>query len=200
MWTFERFIDYELRGFVRETHRNVSKTDCEDFCLSESRFARNSFENPISLTIFLFRFSCRSASYDHLTQECYLSEQDRFTQPEAFRPRQGSDYLENQCESRQSRCDFSPQTRGQYLIYTDKSTQAFSDSQCRQACSAEREFTCRSYSFLPEVGIFFEIKFPACKLYIILKQIVYYTLRTKKRWEFSLKFNLLLANCTINCA
>ena len=56
----------------------------------------------------------------------------------------------------QSRCDFSPQTRGQYLIYTDKSTQAFSDSQCRQACSSENQFTCRSYSFLPEVGFFFE--------------------------------------------
>ena len=41
VWTFERFIDYELRGFVRETHRNVSKTDCEDFCLSESRFVHN---------------------------------------------------------------------------------------------------------------------------------------------------------------
>ena len=57
--------------------------------------------------------------------------------------------------SGQSRCDFSPQTRGQYLIYTDKSTQAFSDSQCRQACSSENQFTCRSYSFLPEVGFHF---------------------------------------------
>ena len=47
----------------------------------------------------LRRFSCRSATYDHLTRRCYLSEQDRFTQPEALVPRQGSDYLENQCES-----------------------------------------------------------------------------------------------------
>ena len=37
VWTFERFIDYELRGFVRETHNDVTKTECEDFCLSESR-------------------------------------------------------------------------------------------------------------------------------------------------------------------
>jgi len=132
VWTFERYIDYELRGFVRETQRNVSKTECEDFCLSESRF------------------SCRSATYDHLTRLCYLSEQDRFTQPESLVPRQGSDYLENQCESRQSCRDFSPQTRGQYLIYTDKSVTAFTDTQCRQACSSEREFNCRSYSFLSE--------------------------------------------------
>ena len=46
--------------------------------------------------------------------------------------------------SGQSRCEFSPQTRGQYLIYTDKSAPAFTDSQCRQACSQEREFNCRS--------------------------------------------------------
>lgn len=37
MWTFERHIDTELRGFVRETQVNVTKTQCEDFCLSESR-------------------------------------------------------------------------------------------------------------------------------------------------------------------
>ena len=65
----------------------------------------------------LSRFSCRSATYDHLTRLCYLSEQDRFTQPESLVPRQGSDYLENQCESRQSCRDFSPQTRGKYLYH-----------------------------------------------------------------------------------
>ena len=37
VWTFERHIDTELRGFVRETQVNVTKTQCEDFCLSESR-------------------------------------------------------------------------------------------------------------------------------------------------------------------
>ena len=29
-WTFERFVDTELRGHVRETVRDVSKTDCEE--------------------------------------------------------------------------------------------------------------------------------------------------------------------------
>ena len=37
VWTFERHVDTELRGFVRETQVNVTKTQCEDFCLSESR-------------------------------------------------------------------------------------------------------------------------------------------------------------------
>ena len=85
----------------------------------------------------------------------------RFSQPGAYRVKQGSDYLENQCESRkhrcvtlqvshlsekltcckipiflgQTRCEYTPQTRDQYLIYTDKSLQAFSDSSCRQACT-----------------------------------------------------------------
>ena len=72
--------------------------------------------------------------------------------------------------SGQSRCDFSPQTRGQYLIYTDKSTSAFSDSQCRQACSSEREFTCRSYSFLPEVGVSFELNKRSVLNYIFNSQ------------------------------
>ena len=86
----------------------------------------------------------------------------RFSQPGAYRVKQGSDYLENQCESRkhtfvmlqiwhssvkltrckicpmfpgQTRCEYTPQTRDQYLIYTDKSLQAFSDSSCRQSCT-----------------------------------------------------------------
>ena len=51
----------------------------------------------------------------------------------------------------QTRCDYTPQTRDQYLIYTDKSLEAFSDASCRQACTQERDFNCRSYSFLSEV-------------------------------------------------
>lgn len=58
--------------------------------------------------------------------------------------------LTGECVAGQSRCEFSPQTRGQYLIYTDKSLEAFSDSSCRQACNTEREFNCRSYSYLAE--------------------------------------------------
>jgi hypothetical protein len=41
----------------------------------------------------------RSANYDHLKQECHLSEEDRFSQPDAFLVKQGTDYLENQCQS-----------------------------------------------------------------------------------------------------
>ncbi len=81
LWTFERFVDKELRTSIRETVRDVSKTDCEDLCLSENRF------------------DCKSASYDHLRKECHLSEEDRYTAPESFVSKQGTDYLENQCQS-----------------------------------------------------------------------------------------------------
>ena len=32
-------------------------------------------------------------------QECHLSEADRFSEPRSFVSKQGTDYLENQCES-----------------------------------------------------------------------------------------------------
>ena len=80
-WTFERFVDSELRGHVRETVRDVSKTECEERCLSSTAFP------------------CMSASYDHLRKECLLSDQNRFTEPSDFVHKQGVDYLENQCES-----------------------------------------------------------------------------------------------------
>ena len=86
LWTFERMVDKELRSNVRDTIREVTKTDCEDLCLSENRF------------------DCRSASYDHLTKECHLSADDRFTHPDAFVTKQGTDYLENQCQASKFKC------------------------------------------------------------------------------------------------
>ncbi len=80
-WTFERFVDMELTGYVRDTVRDVSKTQCEDLCLTSTSF------------------NCMSASYDHLRKECLLSDENRFTQPNGFVSKQGVDYLENQCES-----------------------------------------------------------------------------------------------------
>ena len=74
----------ELSGFVKETVRGITKTECQDRCLSENSY------------------SCKSASYDHVRQECHLSTEDRFTQPKAFLAKQGTDYLENQCESSKS--------------------------------------------------------------------------------------------------
>ena len=42
---------------------------------------------------FLYRFDCKSASYDHLRKECHLSADDRHTNPDSFVPKAGTDYL-----------------------------------------------------------------------------------------------------------
>ena len=91
LWTFERFVDKELRSNVRDTIRDVTKTECEDLCLSENRF------------------DCRSASYDHLRNECHLSADDRHINPDSFVAKAGTDYLENQCTQEQAKCDYAEQ-------------------------------------------------------------------------------------------
>ena len=44
------------------------------------------------------------------------------------------------------------QQRDRQLVYTDKSLSTFSDSSCQHACDVEREFLCRSYTFLSTVS------------------------------------------------
>ncbi len=56
--------------------------------------------------------------------------------------------------SDRSRCEYTSPTRGQYLILSDKVLDAFTESTCRQACTQERDFKCRSYSFLSEVSLY----------------------------------------------
>ncbi|XP_021930316.1 uncharacterized protein LOC110834946 [Zootermopsis nevadensis] len=133
-WTFERHVNHELRGFTNAHYVTGSKTECEDRCLNERSF------------------TCRSASYNYRRQECRLSSEDRFTQPKAFETSLDSDYLENQCASPVGRCAYRNFQRDRQLIYTDKSLSAFSDSSCQHACDVEREFVCRSYTFLSTVG------------------------------------------------
>lgn len=42
---------------------------------------------------FLYRFDCKSASYDHLRKECHLSADDRHNNPDSFVTKAGTDYL-----------------------------------------------------------------------------------------------------------
>ena len=81
LWTFERLMDMELRGSERDTIRDVSKSECEDRCLSETGF------------------SCLSANYDHLSRVCTLSDGNRYSNQAGFAPSSGVDYLENQCQA-----------------------------------------------------------------------------------------------------
>ena len=55
--------------------------------------------------------------------------------------------------SEQTRCGYTRQSSDQYLIYTDKVTDAFSDVGCKQACSQELDFNCRSYAFKQQVRL-----------------------------------------------
>jgi hypothetical protein len=50
------------------------------------------------------------------------------------------------------KCAYRNFQRDRQFIYTDKSLSAFSDSSCQHACDVEREFVCRSYTFLSTVS------------------------------------------------
>jgi hypothetical protein len=55
------------------------------------------------------------------------------------------------------KCTYRNFQRDRQLIYTDKSLSAFSDSSCQHACDVEREFVCRSYTFLSTVSNFIQM-------------------------------------------
>ena len=55
--------------------------------------------------------------------------------------------LENQCNQEASTCDYAEALQDQYIIYTDKTINAFSDATCQAACTSETSFVCRSYTF-----------------------------------------------------
>lgn len=89
-WTFERHVNFELRGYDRVMIPGLTKTECEDRCADERSFL------------------CRSATYNYRRQECRLSTEDRHTQPHAFLPSAEADYLENQCASLAARASTMP--------------------------------------------------------------------------------------------
>jgi hypothetical protein len=53
-----------------------------------------------------------------------------------------------------AKCTYRNFQRDRQLIYVDKSLSSFSDSSCQHACDVEREFVCRSYTFLSTVSNF----------------------------------------------
>ena len=82
LWSFERVMNAFLEGFEKIQLNNVaSRSECAKACLMETTF------------------TCRSADYDDQLRICRLSNEDRRTQPQAFRVITGShrEYLENQC-------------------------------------------------------------------------------------------------------
>ncbi|KAK7068492.1 hypothetical protein SK128_019534 [Halocaridina rubra] len=98
------------------------------------------------------RFNCRSANYEYAQRICRISDQNRFSAPNAFQAAPNVDYMENQCAPRPRDCRYTNNQRDRYLIYTAKTVSAFTDVACQRACDIESEFNCRSYSFMSESG------------------------------------------------
>lgn len=82
---FERVNGYELREVARSSAIVMSREACMELCLNEAQFR------------------CRSANYNRVTGECFLSDKDRTslslsTANHYFGPASESiDYLESNC-------------------------------------------------------------------------------------------------------
>ena len=82
---FERVNGYELREVARSSAIVMSREACMELCLNE------------------VQFRCRSANYNRVTGECFLSDKDRTslslsTANHYFGPSSESiDYLESNC-------------------------------------------------------------------------------------------------------
>lgn len=74
-------IGKQLQGFDEQTHVGIAtRLQCQEMCLKERSFI------------------CKSGEYDHASQTCRLSREDRRSQPTAFVSAAASvDYFENQC-------------------------------------------------------------------------------------------------------
>lgn len=57
------------------------------------------------------------------------------------------------------KCSYKNGQRDRYLIYVDKTEPSPNDAACQRSCDKERDFNCRSFSFLTPVGscIFFKM-------------------------------------------
>ncbi|XP_065562057.1 uncharacterized protein LOC136028245 isoform X2 [Artemia franciscana] len=137
-WTFERVPNYQLHRQAKETVKNVSRNECMDLCLS----TRN--------------FLCRSASYDNMNRDCYLSNEDRQTEPSSFKFAKYTDYLENQCVTERYECKYGQPLNGRSTLYPDRPVRTGTESECQKACETEREFKCRAFTHLtraPPTGL-----------------------------------------------
>jgi hypothetical protein len=52
------------------------------------------------------------------------------------------------------KCTYKAAQKDRYLIYVDKTETAQHDGICQRACDSQREFNCRSYSFLAQVNFY----------------------------------------------
>ncbi|XP_076355850.1 uncharacterized protein LOC143249601 isoform X2 [Tachypleus tridentatus] len=137
LWVYERLVDQEFRGpLPRDTVQLVrTRQECETRCFQESRFR------------------CVAANYYNSRQECVLFTESRDSRNGRMVPARGVEFLENQCNLDISRCSYKTVERDQFMLYTTKSVPSASSTfQCEQECNQEREFACRSYTYVEQSG------------------------------------------------
>jgi len=161
-WNFERVPNKQIEGNDKALIFTSTKEACLAACLNEQNFI------------------CRSVEYNYVTLQCRLSDFDRRTPLDDFKPIElvdspGIDYFENLCLQTETTCadqrTFSPPRVGvpdskialhvNVHFYTDKELMANSAAACQRACEIENEFLCRSYLYLgPPTGSQYN-----CRLY-----------------------------------
>jgi len=148
-WNFERVPNKMIEGHDKALIFTSTKEACLAACLNENNFV------------------CRSVEYNYVTLQCRLSDYDRRTPVDDFKPieltdAQGIDYFENLCLDGESSCEdqrtfISPRIgvpdqkialHVNVHFYTDKELMANSAAACQRACEIEGEFLCRSYLYL----------------------------------------------------
>jgi len=151
-WNFERVPNKMIEGHDKALIFTSTKEACLAACLNEQNFV------------------CRSVEYNYITLQCRLSDVDRRTPVDDFKPidlvdapgGQGIDYFENLCLANDNTCaddrSFSTPRVGvpeskialhvNLHFYTDKELMANSPPACQRACEIENEFLCRSYLYL----------------------------------------------------
>jgi len=153
-WNFERVPNKNIEGYDKALIFTSTKEACLAACLNEENFV------------------CRSVEYNYVTLQCRLSDYDRRTPVDDFKPIElvdapGIDYFENLCLVADTSCadqrSFSAPRVGvpdskialhvNVHFYTDKELMANSPAACQRACEIEAEFLCRSYLYLgPPTG------------------------------------------------
>lgn len=135
-WAAERVPGYELVGWDRLTIASpVSRNECLQECIKPHD-----------------GWECRSARWDSRTGACYLSAEDRRSQPDAFRAGPwGVEYLENQCAeplATTTSCAYQEFTNVSMVI-ADLQITGLDREQCQMRCNAETNFRCRGFSLRP---------------------------------------------------
>ncbi|RWS11638.1 uncharacterized protein B4U79_13044 [Dinothrombium tinctorium] len=136
LWLYDRVLDQVSVGAIpKSIIRYVHRTECRSRCLEEKRF------------------QCLSASYDATLRECRLYDQDRHTGSLFLRFTKGTDYMENQCASETDSCRYLPIERDITITSITKSVRGSSTFFCEQECNREKDFNCRSYTYIDQTTI-----------------------------------------------